>query len=337
MIRAGIVGITGYGGRELLRLLLPHPGVEIVAAVSSSAVGQRVDAVLPQFRSLIDLEFVAFDAPMLAASCDVVFVGVPGAESMTMVRTLRDAGARVIDIGPDFRLQDTALFKQYYKHDHTAPELLPEAVYGHVPMNRAQLAGAQLVAVPGCYPISIVTPLRPLLDAPLDPASIVVNSVSGISGAGRTPSEAFHFPEMNENFKAYKVGVHQHIPEIEQALDRRWNVQYTPHVTSMTRGIHSTIVARMTSDFDPAPYFECYMDEPFIRVLGEGVLPEVKYVKGSNFIDFGWVRDRRTGNLLLLCAIDNLVGGTAGMAVQCMNIMFGQKETTGLLAGGFAP
>jgi len=337
MIRAGIVGVTGYGGRELLRLLLPHGGVEIVAAVSSSAVGQRVDAVLPQFRSLIDLEFTAFDAPALAAACDVVFVGVPGAESMMMVKALREAGARVIDIGPDFRLKDTALFKQYYKHDHTAPELLSEAVYGHVPMSRAQLPGAQLVAVPGCYPISIVTPLRPLLDAPLAADSVVINAVSGISGAGRTPSEAFHFPEMNENMKAYKVGVHQHIPEIEQALDNRWVVQYTPHVAPMTRGIHTTIVVRPEADFDPADYYGCYDSEPFVRVLGEGVLPEVKYVRGSNFIDFGWVKDRRTGNLLILCAIDNLVGGTAGMAVQCMNIMFGLDETTGLRAGGLAP
>ena len=337
MIRAGIVGVTGYGGRELLRLLLPHPGVQIVAAVSSSAVGQRVDAVLPQFRSLIDLDFVTFEPQALAEACDVVFVGVPGAESTRIVKALREAGVRTIDIGPDFRLQDTGLFKQYYKHDHGAPEMLAEAVYGHVPMSRAALRDANLVAVPGCYPISIVTPLRPLLDAPIAPGSIVVNSVSGISGAGRTPSEAFHFPEMNDNMKAYKVGVHQHIPEIEQALDGRWTIQYTPHVASMTRGIHTTIVLRPEQPFDPAAYYACYEGEPFVRVLGEGGLPEVKHVRGSNFIDFGWVNDSRTGNLLLLCAIDNLCGGTAGMAVQCMNLMFGQEETTGLLLGGLAP
>lgn len=337
MIRAGIVGVTGYGGRELFRLLHPHPEVDVVAAVSSSAAGQRLDAVLPQFRALTDLELTAFDPDALAAACDVVFVGVPGAESMAMVRALRGAGVRVIDIGPDFRLKDTAKFKQYYKHDHGAPELLPEAVYGYVPMSRDALPGASLVAVPGCYPISILTPLRPLLGAPIDPRSIVINAVSGVSGAGRSPSEAFHFPEMNENLKAYKVGVHQHIPEIEQALDHTWTVQYTPHVVSITRGIHTTIVLRPEKDFDPAPYYACYDREPFVRVLGEGVLPEVKYVKGSNFIDFGWVRDARTGNLLLLSAIDNLVGGTAGMAVQCMNLMFGVEETTGLRAGGLAP
>ena len=337
MIRVGIVGVTGYGGRELFRLLLPHPQVQMVAAVSSSAVGQRVDAVLPQFRALTSLEFTAFDPEALAGSCDVVFVGVPGAESMAIVKALRLAGVRVIDIGPDFRLQDTAKFQQYYKHAHGAPELLAESVYGYVPGWRDRITAARLVAVPGCYPISILTPLRPLLDAPVVPGSIVVNSVSGISGAGRTPSEAFHFPEMNENFKAYKVGVHQHIPEIEQALDGRWVVQYTPHVAPMTRGIHTTIVLRPSEPFDPAPYYDCYAREPFVRVLGEGVLPEVKHVRGTNFIDFGWVRDGRTGNLLLLCAIDNLVGGTAGMAVQCMNLMFGLDERTGLMAGGLAP
>lgn len=337
MIRAGIVGVTGYGGRELFRLLLPHPNVTLAAAVSTSAVGQRVDAVLPQFRSLTELTFTAFDPAALAGSCDVVFVGVPGAESTKIVRDLRSAGVRVIDIGPDFRLRDTALFKEYYKHDHGAPELLSESVYGHVPMSRAALPAANLVAVPGCYPISIITPLRPLLDAPIDASSIVVNSVSGVSGAGRTPSEGFHFPEMDGNFKAYKVGVHQHIPEIEQALDHRWTVQYTPHVAPMSRGIHTTIVVRPTAAFDPAPYYESYKNEPFVRVLGAGALPEVKYVRGTNFIDFGWVLDGRTGNLLLLCAIDNLMGGTAGMAVQCMNIMFGLDETAGLLAGGLAP
>lgn len=337
MIRAGIVGVTGYGGRELLRLLLPHPGVQVVAAVSSSAVGQRLDAVLPQFRSLTDLSFVAFDPEQLARDCDVVFVGVPGAESTTIVKGLRAAGVRTIDIGPDFRLKDTNLFKQYYKTEHHAPELLDEAVYGYVPGWREAIRTANLVAVPGCYPISIVTPLRPLIGAPIAPESIVINSVSGISGAGRTPSEALHFPEMNENFKAYKVAVHQHIPEIEQALENTWTVQYTPHVAPMNRGIHTTIVLRPTKDFDPADYYGAYDSEPFIRVLGEGVAPEVKYVRGTNFIDFGWVRDGRTGNLLLLSVIDNLVGGTSGMAVQCMNLMFGLEETTGLLHGGLAP
>ncbi|MCF6284239.1 MAG: N-acetyl-gamma-glutamyl-phosphate reductase [Candidatus Hydrogenedentes bacterium] len=337
MIKVGIIGATGYGGRELLRLLLPHSGAAVVSVTSTSAVGQRLDAQLPAFRSLTDLVFTKFDAEALAASCDVVFIGVPGNESMAPVQALRAAGVRVIDIGSDFRLKDTALFKQYYKAEHTASELLDEAVYGYVPGWRGQLSSANLVAVPGCYPISIITPLRPLLNAPLDGLPIVVNSVSGISGAGRTPSPAFHFPEMNENYKAYKVGVHQHIPEIEQALDFKMTVQYTPHVTAMTRGIHTTIVLRPSEPFDPATYYDTYKDEPFVRVLGEGVLPEVQYVRGTNFVDFGWVQDARTGNIVIACAIDNLMGGTAGMAVQCMNLMFGLDETTGLMNGAFAP
>ncbi len=338
MIRAGIVGATGYGGRELLRLLTAHSGVKLAALASTSVSGETLDEALPAFRKMHDLSFETFDAQALAAKCDVVFVGVPGRLSMEPVAALRAAGVRVVDIGADFRLKDTAAYAKYYKADHTAAHLLPEAVYGHVPWYREQLRGANLVAVPGCYPISILTPVRPLLDAPLAPGlPIVADSISGISGAGRSTSEAFHFPEMNENLKAYKIGNHQHIPEIEQELGFRALVQFTPHVAPITRGILTTITLRPGQMFDPAPYFARYAAEPFVRVLGPGVLPDVKYVRGSNFCDFGWVADGRTGNLVIVSAIDNLVGGTAGMALQCMNLMFGLDETEGLRYGGMAP
>ncbi|MBI2422625.1 MAG: N-acetyl-gamma-glutamyl-phosphate reductase [Candidatus Hydrogenedentes bacterium] len=337
MIRAGLVGTTGYGARELVQLLLGHPGVELCAAVSSSAAGQPLGEVLPAFRKLSDLKLEEFDPARLAQSCDVVFVGVPEKAAMGMVAQLREAGARVIDIGPDFRLKDPAVYKTYYKEEHHAPALLEESVYGLVAQNRAALKDAQLVAVPGCYPISVLTPLLPLLDAPLGTVPVVINATSGISGAGRTPSEGFHFPEMNENYKAYKVAVHQHTPEMEQVLGHRLLLQFTPHVAPYTRGILSTIVIRPETLFDPAPYYARYENEPFIRVLGEGSLPEVKYVRSSTFCDFGWVRDARTGNLIIVSAIDNLVGGTAGMAVQCMNLMFGLDERQGLLRGGMAP
>ncbi|MBI2435667.1 MAG: N-acetyl-gamma-glutamyl-phosphate reductase [Candidatus Hydrogenedentes bacterium] len=337
MIKVGIVGATGYGGRELLRLLLAHPGVEIVALASTSAGGQRVDAVLPAFRKLIDLKFEAFDPGALAKQCEAVFVGVPGKESMKPVAQLRAAGARVLDIGPDFRLKDTRAFSAYYQVEHTSAEHLPGAVYGLPPWYRNALRDAQLVAVPGCYPISVILPLRPLLDAPLSEIPAVADSISGISGAGRGLKEDFHFPEMNENLKAYKVGAHQHIPEIEQELQHRMQVQFTPHVAPLTRGILSTITVRMREDFDPAPYYACYENEPFVRVLGENQLAEVKHVRGSNFCDFGWVIDKRTKNLVIVSAIDNLMGGTAGMAVQCLNIMFGLEEGAGLDWGGMAP
>lgn len=337
MIKIGIVGATGYGGRELLRLLGGHPDAHLIAVASTSVAGDPLAKELPAFRKIFDLDFESFDADALAKKCDVVFVGVPGKASMAPVAALREAGARVIDIGPDFRLKDTDAFKQYYGTEHTAAGFLKESVYGLVPWYRDKLADAQLVAVPGCYPISVLLPLRPLLDAPLSNIPVVIDSISGISGAGKTPSEAFHFPEMNENLKAYKLGVHQHVPEIEQELLHKMTVQFTPHVAPLTRGILTTITLRPEQAFDPACYYERYVDEPFVRVLGAGSLPEIRYVRASNFCDFGWHFDKRTGNLLIVSAIDNLMGGTAGMAIQCMNIMFGLDETTGLRWGGMAP
>ena len=334
MIRVGIVGTTGYGGRELARLLGTHPRASLAQVTSTSAAGRRLDEELPAFGGLTDLEFEPFDAAALAESCDVVFVGVPGAESLEIVSQLRVADARVIDIGPDFRLHDTDAFKQYYGKDHTAASLLGEAVYGCVPFNRAQLTNARLVAVPGCYPIGCLVPLKPLVDIANIAIPIVVDAVSGLSGAGKSLNERFHFPELNENVWAYKVGVHQHTPEIEQELGNKAMVQFSPHVGPFTRGILSTITVRCDDPVDLAACYRCYEDEPFVRVLGEGGLPELNNVRGSNFCDFGWVDDKRTGNLVIISAIDNLVGGTAGMAIQCMNIMFGLDETAGLgLAG----
>lgn len=337
MVRVGIVGATGYGGRELLRLLLSHPEAQVTALASTSVAGQRLDDVLPAFRKLSNLRFEAFDARLLREQCDVVFVGVPSKESMEPVAELRADGVRVIDIGPDFRLKDTAAYHEYYKLKHAVPHLLEESVYGLPPHYREALRGAQLVAVPGCYPISAILPLRPLLAAPLSDVPVVIDSISGISGAGRSLNEAFHFPEMNENLKAYKLAVHQHVPEIEQELLHRITVQFTPHVAPITRGILTTITVRPSQDFDPAAYYAAYEAEPFVRVLGEGLLPEVKHVRASNFCDIGWVRDKRTGNLLIVSAIDNLMGGTAGMAVQCFNLMFNFPETTGLIHGGMTP
>ncbi len=337
MIRVGIVGATGYGGRELLRLLVPHPHVTLTAAASTTVAGRALAAELPAFRGLIDLDFAPFDAEALAEACDVVFVGVPGGQSMELVAALRGAGVRVIDLGPDFRLHDTDDFKQYYGAEHTAAHLLEEAVYGLAPWYRDALKTARLVAVPGCYPISAILPLRPLLEAPLAGGPAVIDSISGVSGAGKGPSAALHFPEMNENLRAYKVGAHQHTPEIEQELLNQLMVQFTPHIAPLTRGILSTITVRVRTPFDPEDYYKCYADEPFIRCLGADALPDVRQVAGSNFCDFGWVMDERTGNLIVVSAIDNLLGGTAGMAVQCMNLMFGIEETAGLRLGGMAP
>lgn len=337
MIRAGIVGATGYGGRELLRLIASHPEIELTAVASTSVAGERLDAVLPAFRGIFDLSFEAFDEARLAEKCDVVFMAVPSKESMEPAAELRASGVRVIDIGPDFRLKSTQSFAKYYGAQHRAAHLLKEAVYGLVPWYRESLKDAGLVAVPGCYPISALIPLRPLLDGPLSDVPVVIDSVSGASGAGKGLAEGLHFAELNENLRAYKLGAHQHIPEMEQELQGKMVVQFTPHVAPITRGILTTITLRPTELFDPASYYECYAKEPFVRVLGEGGLPEVKHVRGSNFCDFGWVRDDRTGNLLIVSAVDNLNGGTAGMAIQCLNLMFGLEETTGLKYGGMTP
>lgn len=337
MIRVGLVGAIGYGGRELIRLVSMHQEAELVAAAELEG-GKRLDELLPAFGKITDVICETFDAKALAERCDVVFIAVPGTKSMAIGAALYAEGVRTLDMGADFRIKDTSLFTKYYKAEHTAPELLPEAVYGLVPYYRDRLAGAQLVAVPGCYPASVILPLRPLLDAPLDvDVPVVVDTISGMSGAGRALFEAFHFPEMNENVKAYKIGVHQHTPEIEQELENRFLVQFTPHVGPYNRGILSTITVRLKEPFDVAPYYERYADEPFVRVLGEGKPAELRYVRGSSFCDFGWVLDERTNNLIIVSAIDNLVGGTAGMAIQCMNVVFGLEETMGLRMAGMAP
>ena len=336
MIRVGIVGATGYGGRELLRLLGGHPEAEVVALSSTTAAGKRLEDELPGFGKLLDLTFETFDAKGLAERCDVVFLGVPGTESMGLVAELREAEANVIDMGPDFRLKDAETFKTYYKTDHAHADLLPESVYGLVPWNREALKGANLVAVPGCYPIGALLPLKPLLATAKPTVPVIIDAISGISGAGRSLNQGFHFPEMNENVWAYKLGVHQHTPEIEQELGGAHPVQFSPHVGPYTRGILSTITLRPSEPLDVAACYTCYDDEPFVRVLREGDLPELAAVRATNFCDIGWVMDERTGNLILVSAVDNLVGGTAGMAMQCMNLMFGVDETAGLSFGGMS-
>jgi len=331
-----MVGALGYGGRELMRLLMAHPEAELTAAVDIEG-GQPLSDVLPGFRKLTDLTIETFDAQALAKRCDVVFIAVPGTKSMVIGAALRAAGARVMDLGSDFRLQDPAAYKQFYKADYTHPELVAEAVYGLVPWYRDRIPGASLVAVPGCFPISVILPLRPLVDAAAPQVPVVVNAISGVSGAGRALHEVFHFPAMNENVRAYKLAVHQHIPEIEQEIGGRVQVQFTPHVASHSRGILSTIVVRPSRAVDLDAVYACYENEPFVRVLGAGKIPDLNHVRASNFCDFGWVMDDRTGNLIIVSVIDNLVGGTAGMGIQCMNLAFGLDERTGLRLPGMAP
>jgi N-acetyl-gamma-glutamyl-phosphate reductase len=313
-----------------------HPEARLSAAVELEA-GQGVGQVMPAFGKTTDVVLETFDVEQLAKKCDVVFMALHGGIAMDLVPPLREAGVKVIDMGPDFRLKNTSQYKKYYGIEHRVPEYLDEAIYGLAPYYREQIAGTSLVAVPGCYVMSVLFPVRPLVDGISRDFPVIVDAISGVSGAGRSLHEIFHFPEMNENVRAYKLGMHQHTPEIEQELGGEVMVQFTPHVGPYTRGILSTITMRPKDGLDVAKCYERYANEPFLRVLGEGKLAEVRFVRGSNFCDFGWVMDKRTGNLMVVSAIDNLFGGTAGMAVQCMNIMFGLEETSGLNFGGSAP
>ncbi len=336
MVKVGLVGAIGYGGREFMRLLTAHPEAELVAAVEIEG-GQRLDEVLPAFRKTTDVVLETFDPEGLAKRCDVVFMAVPGTKSMELGGQLYEAGARVMDLGSDFRLKAPGDYKTYYNWDPPQPGLLAKAVFGHVPFYRDEIREAQLVAVPGCFPISVITPLRPLVEAAAPEVPVVVNAITGVSGGGRVPNDVFHFPAMNENLKAYKLAIHQHTPEIEQEIGHKTTVQFTPHVAPLTRGILSSIVVRPSREIDVAELFSCYEDEPFVRVLPEGQIPDINHVRGSNFCDIGWVMDERTGNLLLVSCIDNLVGGTAGMGIQCLNVAFGLDERTGINFPGMAP
>lgn len=334
MIRVGVIAAVGYAGRELLRLAVSHPEIKVTAAVELEA-GKKLADAMPAFAKVLDIELETFNPDSLAKKCDVVFLALHGGKGIPIVAALRSAGVRVIDMGPDFRIKDAQLFQKYYGVEHTAPELLKEAVYGLVPYYRESIRDAQLVAVPGCYPISVILPLRPLNE--FLEGVVIADCISGVSGAGRALSEPLHFSEMNENVRAYKLGVHQHIPEIEQETGNRFMVQFTPHVGPYTRGILSTITARPRGNVDVAKAYSRYESEPFVRVYVEGKLPELRFVRASNFCDIGWAMDRRTGNIILVSAIDNLLGGTAGMAMQCFNVMFGFDERTALRFGGMVP
>ncbi len=336
MVKVGIVGAIGYAGREFIRLLVAHPEAQLVCAVEMET-GKKLQDVLPNFRKLLDIELESFDPDSLAKKCDVVFFALPAGKSMPMASELVKRGITVIDLGSDFRIKNEEQYERFYKIKYTHPELLEQSVYGLVPWYREKIKMAKIVAVPGCFPISAILPLRPLVEQAQPEVPIVIDSVSGVSGAGRSLNDLFHFPNMNENMRAYRIGNHQHIPEIEQEIGGKYQIQFTPHVAPLTRGILTTITLRPSKKIDPAEIYKCYESEPFVRVLPEGQFPEINYVRNSNFCDIGWTYDNRTGNIVIVSAIDNLVGGTAGMGIQCLNVRFGCPEDTGLRFPGMTP
>jgi N-acetyl-gamma-glutamyl-phosphate reductase len=335
VIKIGIVGGTGYTGVELLRLLSAHPEVELVTITSRAEAGRRVDELFPNLRGHCALEFAPPEQAALAA-CDLVFYATPHNVAMRMVPGLLQTGTRVIDLSADFRLRDAALWTRWYGETHACPELLSEAVYGLPEVNREQIAGARLVACAGCYPTAVQLGFMPLLKAGVvDTSSLIANAASGVSGAGRQARIDNLVSEASDNFKAYAVEGHRHLPEIEQGLSdiagEAIRLTFVPHLLPMIRGIHATLYARLTAEVDlQALYEEHYRGEAFVDVLPSGQWPQTRSVRGANVCRLAVARPQQRDTVVVMAVEDNLVKGASGQAVQAMNIMFGLDESVGL-------
>ncbi len=339
MIKAGIIGATGYAGQELVRLLQAHPEVDLKYFSSKSYKNTPYSGVYPNFRDIIPGKCVSMDVSEMAEECDVVFLALPHGLTFPQIDESILGKTVVIDLGADFRLKDPDVYKQWYGLAHTNTEILSRAVYGLCELHREEIPGKALIANPGCYTTCSILSLTPLLKEGLAvPSSVIVDAKSGVSGAGRSLSLGVHFAECNESVKAYKVAAHRHTPEIEQELSRAAGqditINFTPHLIPMNRGILTTSYADLTEDTDADDlyllYSNFYKDEPFIRILKPGTLPETRFVRYSNYVDIGFTVDKRTGRAIVIGAIDNLIKGAAGQAVQNMNIRFGFGETAGL-------
>lgn len=344
MIRAAIIGGTGYTGAELLRLLVCHPMVEIVAVSSRSEAGKPVTELFPNLRGHLDLAF-SEPSDLFQAKPDVVFFATPHGVAQAMMKEVAAEGIKVIDLSADFRIRDQGLWEQWYGQPHQSPEYIEQAVYGLPEVNRAAIAGASLIACPGCYPTSVQLAMIPLLENGLiNPESIVAYSGSGVSGAGRNAKVPYLLTEASENFQAYATAGHRHEPEIIQGLrdvqkdsDVPAEVLFLPHLVPMIRGIHSTVVADLTdtSDDIQAVFETRYKDEPFVDVLPNGSQPQTRFVQGTNHCQLAiHVRGNR---VVVLSAVDNLTKGAAGQAIQCMNLMFDLDDGAGLNAPAMLP
>jgi N-acetyl-gamma-glutamyl-phosphate reductase len=341
-IKTAIVGASGYTGQELLRLLLVHPQVELVAATSRQEAGKPLSAVFPRFRKLpgAELPFIEPDPDAIAATgAQAAFLALPHGVAAEIATALLERGLKVIDLSADFRLSDAAVYEEFYGHAHPAPALLEEAVYGLPEVRADAIKAARLIASPGCYPTSILLPLIPLLKAGLiDPATIVANSMSGVSGAGKKADVTLLFCECNESVRAYGIPKHRHLSEIEQELSLAAResvvITFIPHLIPVNSGIATTTTAKLKDGVDPAAVGEAldkaYQDAAFVRLLGKGGCADTKNVTRTNFIDIGWSHDARTGRVILTSAEDNLGKGAGSQAVQSFNLIFGLPETAGL-------
>lgn len=339
-IRVAIVGAAGYAGEELLRLLTRHNGVEIKIITSRQNAGKDIAEVFPRLAGT-GLTFSEPDAESIIKTCDVAFLALPHGLAAEFALPLTAGGVTCIDISADFRLRSTEKYKEYYKADHPSVELLAQAVYGQPERYREQLKTAKLIACAGCYPTSIIVPATALLAAGLvKSTNIIVNSLSGVSGAGRKVDLPYIFPECNESVRAYAPSGHRHLPEIEQELAVAAGVDdvainFIPHLIPVNRGINSTIVLEPTekcsAEAIEKAFADAYANEKFVRFLGMNKLPDTKHVTFTNVCEFGCVIDKHTNKVLVFSCIDNLTKGASGQAVQCMNIRFGLNETEGLL------
>jgi N-acetyl-gamma-glutamyl-phosphate reductase len=335
MIKVGIVGGTGYTGVELLRLLALHPQVELQAITSRADAGTPVSHMFPSLRGFCDISFSHPESAQLE-KCDVVFFATPNGIAMQQARALLDAGVRVIDLAADFRIKDVKTWEKWYGMSHACPDLIGTAVYGLPEINRSAIKQAQLIANPGCYPTAVQLGFLPLIEAGVvETTNLIADAKSGVSGAGRKAEVGSLFAEAADNFKAYGVSGHRHLPEIRQGLSNiaqhEIGLTFVPHLTPLIRGIHATLYAKLKSDVDLQTLFEQrYKNEPFVDVLPKGSQAETRSVRGSNCCRLAVYRPQEGDTVVVLSVIDNLVKGAAGQAIQNMNIMFGLAESTAL-------
>lgn len=338
MIQAGVIGATGYAGAELVRLLLAHPGAQIAAISSVSFTGQALSDIYPAYTGLCDM--VCTDQDEVIEKSDVIFAALPHGLSQELAQSCHNKGKAFIDLGADFRLEDEADYKQWYGESFLSKELHDIAVYGLPELFRDKIKGKKLVANPGCYTTAAPLALAPAVKHGLiELSGIIADCKSGATGAGRKPGQDTHFPELNEGFSAYKVAAHRHTPEMEQTLSHlsgeKLTLTFVPHLLPISRGILATCYARLkpgvTKEQVWAAYHEMYDNEPFVRLLPQGQSANVKQVRYSNFCDISLHFDERCGQLIAVSAIDNMVKGAAGQAVQNMNLIFGLEETAGLM------
>lgn len=357
-IRIAVLGASGYTGGELLRLVAGHPCMEVVAVTAEKHVGTPLAAIFPYLASLLPpLTLESVDIESISKRVDAVFLALPHTRSLAPVADCLAAGKKVVDLSADYRLTDPAEYQRWYETPHPYPHLLNETVYGLPELYRESIRKARLVASPGCYPTAAILQLAPLAaNGLVDPGSIVIDAKSGVSGAGRSPALPYHFPEAHESMEAYKIGRHRHIPEIEQELrlllarsstpragatDRPIEITFTPHLVPMNRGILSTAYCRLREDVHVdalrALYRDFYRGERFVRFHDGDVSPNPRHLRGANFCDLAVFKDRRAGWVVTVAAIDNLIKGAAGQALQAMNLMFGFPEDMGLQSAGVFP